>query len=218
MVKRVFKIRTFFVMAAAAAVISAGILTGCAQKGPILLDFGYQTPPGAAAGAPAVVVAIAPFKDDRGKEASVAGRRYAALRDTATELVVQGTVSDKVTSSLKEALRARGVTTQDAAGWDLTIPGIPSTDANLLISGEIKKLWVETVSSLANTTATANVELRIVTADVKQKKIIRTLNLTSMIERRNVTFSAAFVESTLSEALSVALNQIFNDEELKSRL
>jgi hypothetical protein len=199
-------------------VFLTAVLSGCAQKGPILVDFKYEKPQGTVEASPKGTMGISSFKDERGKSPSAVGRRFNSLSDQANDLVVQGTVSDKVTTALKDALNMREITVRDNPAWDLTAPGIPLNEADIAIGGEIKTLWVDTASSLANTTVKAKVELRIVAADVGKKKIIRALTVSSAIERQNISFSTALVEDTISEAISTALNQFFGDEEIKKIL
>jgi hypothetical protein len=193
------------------------LLGGCAPKGPILMDFKYELPKPVAGVATTMTVAVSPFKDERAKIESVVGKRFNELNELKTDLVVQGTVSTKVTTALKQALAAWKIAARDAAVWDLTEAGIAAPGADLQVGGEIKVLWVDAVSQFANTTSKADVQLRIVVADVAQKKIIRILNVSSKIERQNVANTAAFIERALSEALSGAIDQIFTDEELKNR-
>jgi hypothetical protein len=200
------------------AVLLAALLSACAQKGPILVDFAYERPARVETEPTPAVVAVSPFKDDRGKTESLVGKRYNSLNDQANDLVVQGIVADRVTKGLKQALKDRDITVKDVSSWDFTDAGIPAEAGKLLISGEIKTLWVEATSSFANTKVKANVELRILLADTAQKKIFRTLTVSSATERQNISFSPEFVDEVLTEAVSIALNQIFNDEELKSRL
>lgn len=206
------------VTAVLTALMLAVSFSGCAKKGPILVDFGYEAPKGVQEEATKVVVGVAPFKDDRGKTESVAGKRFNTLNDQSNELVIQGRVSDKVTTGVKKAFETRNIAVKNIPAWDLTEAGISGHGANLLIGGEIKTLWVESASTLANTKVTAKVELRVIAADTADKKIIRALNVNSLIERQNVSFSTAFVQSVVSEAVSAAVNQLFNDEELKKRL
>ena len=194
------------------------LVAGCAPKGPILTDFKYQQPKSVAAATAAVTVAVSPFKDDRAKIESVVGKRFNELNELTTDLVVQGTVATKVAVALKSALAARQIAAKDSAAWDLTEAGVAAPGADLLVGGEVKTLWVDATSQLANTKSKAEVQLRIVVADVAQKKIIRILNVNSKIERQNVANTGAFIERALSEALTGALDQIFADEELKSRL
>jgi hypothetical protein len=77
---------------------------------------------------------------------------------------------------------------------------------------------VKTTSRFANTTAKAEVQIRISVADMAQRKVIRIVNVNSTMERQSLTFSTGVVESALSDALTGAIDQIFADEELKNRL
>ncbi len=198
------------------AFLLAFLLAACASKGPILTDFKYQLPKSSDGATVAVTVAVSPFKDGRTKIESVVGKRFNELNELMTDLVVQGTVSTKVTAALKNAFAARRITAKDAA-WDLSEASIEAPGADLLVGGEIKTFWVDATSQFASTTSKAEALLRIVVADVAQKKIIRILNVNSKIERQNVANTSAFIERALSEALTVAIDQIFADEELKNR-
>ena len=51
------------------------LLSGCASQGPILVDFQYQPPQGVSAVAAKATLGVSPFRDDRGKSASVIGTR-----------------------------------------------------------------------------------------------------------------------------------------------
>jgi len=200
------------------AVLLAAFLSGCAQKGPVLLDnIKYQAPEGLAAGAPKLIIGVSPFKDDRGKTFSVLGKR--TIPDyMENDLVVQGTVADLVTDGLKDALKARGIMVKDAPAWDMNAESIKSSGIDILIGGEIKTLWVEAVSQPLNAKVNAVVQLRVSAADAAEKKIIRTLVLNSKLERKDVSFSFELVEDAVSEALSSALNQLLNDEEFKKKI
>jgi hypothetical protein len=200
------------------AALIAAFLSGCAQKGPVLLDnIRYQAPEGLAAGAPKLVVGVSPFKDDRGKTSSVLGKR--TIPDSVeNDLVVQGSVADLVTTGLKDALKARGIMVKDAPPWDMNAESIRSSGIDILIGGEIKTLWVEDVSQTLNNKVKAEVKLRVSAADVAEKKIIRTLVLNSTLERQDVAFSFESIKDAVSEALSSALDQLFNDDEFKKKI
>jgi hypothetical protein len=193
-------------------------LSGCTHTGPILIDFRYQAPQGAAAEVPKATVAVSPFKDERGENNSIAGKRFSTLNNETNDLVVQGAIRERVTAALKSALTARAITIHDVPVWDQTETGIPASGTNLLMSGEIKTLWLDCLSQLASTTVKADVQLRIVVADPAQKRIIKVLNVNSKLERQNIGYSTEFVEDTLAEALSSAIDQLFADDELKNRL
>jgi hypothetical protein len=55
-------------------------------------------------------------------------------------------------------------------------------------------------------------------AEAVDGKVFRTLNLNSALERDDIVFSFDTVQGTLAEALSAALNQLLDDNEVKRRL
>ena len=202
-----------------ASAITLIILAACAQKGPVLLsNIDYQPPERLNTALSKLVVGVSPLKDSREKSAYLVGTRVVASTDIVNDLVVQGTAADLVTERLKEALQARGFTVKDVAGWDMTAEGLKPDGVDLVLGGEVKSLWVESVSKLFDTFMKADVQLRVVAADISEKKIIRTLNLASRIENKDIAFSFGKVEVVLSEALSSAIDQIFSDEEMRKRL
>jgi len=194
-----------------------GMLTACAQKGPILLEAGYRASQAAAPAPLKTVVGVSLFRDDRGKTVSLLGKR-SIRTDIENDLVVQGTVAELVTNGLKSALVSRGFTVKDAAAWDLTAETLPPDGTDILIGGEVQALWVDVVSLPLNVTIKSDVRLRAVIADVREKKIIRSLNLSSKVEAQDVAYSFANVEDSISEALSSALNQLLNDDEFKKKI
>lgn len=212
------KKRQLGILTAAAVVVLAAVLAGCAQSGPVLLqDILYQAQTGTAPERAKVIVGVSPFKDVRGGSTSVLGKRIIS-DDVQNDLVVQGTVADIVTAGLKDALKARGVTVKDAQAWDLSAETIRADGMNILIGGEIKTLWVDVVSQPLNVKTSAAVQLRVFAADGAEKKIFRTLVLNSKVERQDVAFSLYTTADTLSEALSSALNQLLKDDEFKKKV
>jgi hypothetical protein len=208
----------FFPVLLVFASLTMTLLAGCAHKGPILTDLLYEEPQKPVSETGRTAIGVSPFIDERGKTDSLVGRRFSSMDDEVNDLVVQGTVSEKVTAALKSSLKSHGIPVKNSTGWDLTEAGIPANGTKLIIGGEIRTLWVEALSSFASTKMTARVELRILVADAEQRKIVRTLNVSSMIERQGMTFSRGFARHTLSEALTAALDQMFKDDELKRYL
>jgi hypothetical protein len=200
------------------AALSLVLLSACAEKGPVLLDnIKYQAPEGTAAGAPKVVVGVSPFKDDRGKTASVLGKRTISnYREN--DLVVQGTVADLVAAVFKDALTARGITVKDAPAWDMKAETIRAEGVDILLGGEIKTLWVEVVSQPLNVKEQAEVQLRVSVAGTADKVIFKTLNMNSKLERQDLAFSFESVEGLLSESLSSAIEQLMKDDEFKKKI
>jgi uncharacterized lipoprotein YajG len=197
-------------------VVAIVLCSGCAEKGPILLNIGYQPAEGKAVTAKNVVVGVSPFKDSRGKDASVIGTRTipSGMRN---DLVVQGTVSDVVTNALKAALKEHGLEVKDVPTWDLSAEGMEAAGAELLFGGEIKTMQLESKATSLKTNLTTSVQIKIVVGDIATKKIIRTLDVQSKIEQE-ILYSRDKLQSALSEALTSALDQIFQDDVLSKRL
>jgi len=192
------------------------VFSGCAEKGPILLTIGYQAPAEKTTTASNIAVGVSPMRDGRGGSASVLGKKT-IQNGIHNDLVVSGTVSEIATRALKEALIARGFTVHDVADWDLTAEGIKPDGSTLLLGGEINALWLESVSIPFKTSMKVVVRLKIVAGDGAEKKIIRTLDVSSKLDQ-DVLYSREMLENSLSEALTSAIDQIFKDEELKTRL
>jgi predicted small lipoprotein YifL len=194
------------------------LLTGCAEKGPVLLgNIKYQAPEKTVAGSPKTIVGVSPFKDLRGAAASVLGKR--TIRNyVENDLVVQGTVADLVTAAFKDALRSRGFAVKDAPAWDMKTETIAGDGFNVLIGGEIKAFWVEVTSQPLNVQERAEVQLRVSAADTSDKTIFKTLNMNSKLERQDLAFSFETVEGMLSEALSSAIDQLLKDDEFKKKI
>ena len=190
-------------------------LYGCAEKGPILLAVSYQEPAELTPASSKVTVGVSQFRDVRGKAASALGKRTIpnALEN---DFVVQGTVAGVATASLKKALTARGFSVKDVP-WDLTAEGMKSDSVALLLGGEIRTLWVETTSDTVKTHLRATVQIRVVAGDPSERKIARSVEVSSRIEQ-DLLYSREEVEDALSEALTSAIDQIFRDEDLKKRL
>jgi len=195
---------------------ATAVLFGCAEKGPILLEAVYQAPVEKQAMGAKASVSLSPFRDIRGKASSVVGKR--AIPDGQTDqYVVQGTVAELATTSLKKALAARGMTVTDAPGWDLTVDNMKVQAAPILLGGEIKTLWLESApNSLLNTHVNVVVQLKIAAGDPIEKKIIRTIGVSSKLEQ-DMLYSKEKLGAMLSEALSSAIDQVFQDEELMKR-
>jgi uncharacterized lipoprotein YajG len=196
--------------------ILAMLLAACAEKGPVLLTVGYEAPAGTGGIASKVSVGVSPFRDDRGEPASLVGKRT-ITSGMQNDLVVQGTVAETATAILKEAFSARGIPVKDIAGWDLTAEGMNDTGVDLLFGGEIKTLWLESKAASMHTQLQASVQIKIIVGDRQEKKIIRTINVNSKLDQE-ILYSQERLEAALSEALSSAVDQIFQDDEVKKRL
>jgi uncharacterized lipoprotein YajG len=191
-------------------------VAACAEKGPVLLTIGYETPAEKAALTTTVSVGVSPFRDDRGEPASVLGKRTVPT-GMQSDFVVRGTVAETATAILKKAFAVRGIAVRDIARWDLTAEGMTAAGADLLLGGEIKTLWLESTPSSMQTQMKASVQIKITIGDRLEKKIIRTIDVNSKIDQE-ILYSQERLEAALSEALSSAVDQIFLDDVLQKRL
>lgn len=192
------------------------LFSGCAEKGPVLLNVVYQPAGGKAVASTKVVVGLSPFMDNRQTYPSLLGTRTvpSGMQD---DYVVKGTVAGLVTSALRDALKAHGLDVKDVPSWDLSAEGMKAEGAALLFGGEIKTMRLDSKGATFQTSLTASVEIKIVVGDIAEKKIIRKLDVHSKIEQETL-YSREKLESALSEALTSALDQIFQDDVLIKRL
>src|SRR5574341_112486 len=186
-----------------AAVLTLGLLSACAEKGPILLDVRYRPPVENAEPASKLVVAVSPLRDGRAKPPSVLGRK-AVSGGPENDLVVRGTVAETATAALKDALTRRGIAVKDVPAWDLTAGGMKAGGSAILLGGEITTFWLESVSMPFKTSLKASVQVRIVAGDVAAAKIIRTVNISSALDQ-DTLYSREKLEDALSEALTSAM-------------
>jgi uncharacterized lipoprotein YajG len=191
-------------------------VTACAEKGPVLLTIEYQAPAEKAATASAISVGISPLRDERGAPPSVLGKRTIPS-GMKSDYVVNGTVADTATAILKEAFTARGIAVKDIANWDLTAEGMNGAGADLLIGGEIKTLWLESKPSSMLTHLKASVQIKLTVGSRPEKKILRTIDVNSKLDQE-ILYSQERLESALAEAMSSAVDQIFQDDEVKKRI
>jgi uncharacterized lipoprotein YajG len=193
------------------------LLVGCAEKGPVLLSASYLTTDRTEVrkGTPAAI-AVNTLRDERGKPVSVLGKRTIPSGQ-ADELVVQPTVAFMATAVLKQSIAARGHVVKDVDGWDLTVEGMHVYGAPIVIGGEIKTLWMESTPSSLNTHVSASVQLRMVAGDAAEKKIIRVIDVRSKVDQ-DILYSRERLQAVLSEAVSSAIDQLLNDDEIKKRL
>ena len=194
------------------------VLSGCAKKGPILLSVAYEPPEDKVAVAKKITVGVSPLKENRDKKSSVVGVAKGSGESVVNDLVIQGTASGLVADSLKDALAARGMTAKDATDWDLTAGGINAEGVDVVIGGEVQKLWIESTSEAFRTTMKAAVTVKFVVADVTEKKIVQTLTVRSSNSDESMLFSETAVGDTLSGALSSAIDQLLLDEKVKKSL
>lgn len=192
------------------------LISGCAEKGPILLNVAYQQSTENAGPKVKKSIGLSQLRDSRGKAESTIGLR--TIPDgQQNDFVVQGTVAGIANASLKSAFKGRGILTTDIASWDCTSSGVKFDTTDMLIGGEIKSLWLESKATVLTTHMKAVVQLKVCMADAADKGTVRTIDTNSVIEQDYI-YSHAKIEAVLSEAITAAIEQLFKDESLKDKL
>lgn len=191
-------------------------LTGCAEKGPVhLTNIEYLRPEGLPESSPKIV-GLSPLKDSRNKPESLVGTSGTYDQVVQNEVLVTGSVSNLVTSKLKEALKDRNIAVKEVP-WDLTIQGAKADGVGLLIGGEIKTLWLDSKYKALKSESKATVQMKVYFIDPSEK-VLHAIDISSSYENPTITFSVSELESALSQAISTAIDRIFDDKEMKKKL
>jgi hypothetical protein len=193
-------------------------LGACAPKGPILVAASYRAPESVVSAPAKMVVGLSTFKDVRQVAPSVVGQKLSLSSEKENDLVIQGSVTDLVAKSFREAMTKRGVPVKTVRAWDLTDKGLPATDADIVIGGEIEKLWTEAVTGTLNVKYAVAVRISVSVADPAQKRVTRKLVLNTSMERRDVSFSSERAGDMLSESLSSSVDQLLNNTDFQQLL
>jgi len=201
------------------AILAMISLTACAaQKGPILVGAEYDVPEGLASSASKVVVGLSPFQDARGGKLSVVGIRETDTGQFENDLVIQGTVSDLVTTAFSNALKARKISVKDLPAWDLKTEHMNANGVDVVLGGTVTSLWAKVVKKPLNAATHVDVSVHAILVDAREKKVSRVLDLHGTYDSQDITFNADMVGQALSGALSSTIDQLMNDPEFKKKI
>ncbi len=194
-------------------------LTACAvQKGPVLVGAEYEAPQGLAQSASKLVVGLSPFQDARGGKLSVVGNRETNTGQFENDLVIQGTVTDLVTTAFSNALKARKIIVKDLPIWDLKTEHMNANNVDIVLGGTVTSLWTKVVTKPLNVTTHVDVSVHAVLVDAREKKVFRVLDMHGTYDRQDITFDRDMVGQALSAALSSTIDQLMNDPEFKKKI
>lgn len=186
----------------------------CAHEGPILVNMRYKPPSGLVSSVQKPVIGITPFQDSRTAGKSVVGRKANASGEKQNDLVVQGTVADTVTASFREAFQRRGFVVRDLPGTQVTAAAAQAAGVDIVVGGEIKKLWVDVISRAVRDNYKVDLQIG-ASLHNRATGATRTLNLNCALDREDIRFTTDLVEGMLNEALSTAVDQLLANEEFK---
>ena len=200
------------------AILAMISLTACAtQKGPLLIGAEYEVPQGLAPSG-SKVVGLSPFQDARGGKLSVVGDRETDTGQFENDLVIQGTVTDLVTTAFSNALKARKIIVKDIPAWDLKIEHMNTNGVDIVLGGTVTSLWTKVVTKPLNVTTHVDVSVHAVLVDAREKKVVRVLDMHGTYDTQDITFNSDIVGQALSTALSSTIDQLMNDPEFKKKI
>lgn len=166
------------------------------------------------------IMTVAAFNDERNvlDKASI-GKKVKSDGSEMKAVSQQMPPSAAVGAAIKDFFYKHGYTLYGGMpDWDLNEKTIDSQWGSLLVGGVIEELEVVCNSDFANVQYEAKVRLRIVFADVHHKKILYTRTLESSSTFKHVRFQAEKMEDEINNALSTAVEKIFDDNKVEDLL
>lgn len=164
------------------------------------------------------IITVAGFNDERNTlDKSVIGKRIKSDGAEIKAVSQQMQPSYAVASAVKDFFYRHGYTVYGGTpDWDIKEKTIESQWGTLVVGGDIEELDIVCTSDFANVQYDAKVRLRIVFADVQHKKILYTRVLESSSSFRHVRFQEQKLEDEINNALSTAVEKIFEDNKLEN--
>ncbi|MDD5722742.1 MAG: hypothetical protein PHY29_03280 [Syntrophales bacterium] len=119
---------------------------------------------------------------------------------------------DTVTDGIKKCLSAEGYSlSQENPAWNLQSDSIEKRWGTILIGGSIDRLEVVCHKDGIKKTYRTDVKLTIVFADVKNARIVRTMEAAATSSLVHVRFSEEIMGEQISKTLSKAIRQVCGD-------
>jgi len=119
---------------------------------------------------------------------------------------------ETVTGGVRKCLSAEGYTlSTESPSWNLKSDSIDKGWGTLLIGGSIERLEIVCHKGGIKKTYRTEVKLTIIFADVKNAKILRTMEAAATSSLAHVSFSEEILGQQISEALSKAIRQVCSD-------
>jgi len=152
-------------------------------------------------------VAVAPFVDKRNKRNDVGLRRRL---DGSLDRFTTGPVSaaEGAQKAVERFLRVNGFTVFALEGWDFEPESLATIDADLVMGGEVIRLWSRADSVAGRTIIVSGVEIVIYLGKPREGKV---LEQRVEIDREvtQIVFSSEKVEEILNESLSESIESAF---------
>ncbi|MEE8448424.1 MAG: hypothetical protein V3S39_02205 [Thermodesulfobacteriota bacterium] len=195
-------------------------LAGCVSGRNVILNPAYTreaAPPSLLPGSPPVSMAISLFEDGRPVKDRIGTRRgYRAAPDNfqygGTSLV------ELVTKAVQTQVENAGIRTRLISSWDLRQKTIPPAGQKFLLGGRIDSFWMEASSNWMGSKPRLRVELTLVLASPKERRLLWRNTITSTYEYREPYFNRKRAQQAFNIVFSNVVNKILQNPELQSLL
>ena len=148
------------------------LLTACAGARTFVVDLTYvpQSPP--VLKAEKTVVAIAPFMDKRDGKRDV-GVRTKLDGSVDQFITAPDSVSEQVRKAVERYLRANGFQTVAISEWDFRPESLSGMEADLVVGGEVRRLWIDAESMVGRTVIHTDLEITVCLGRPQENKVFQ---------------------------------------------
>ncbi len=152
-------------------------------------------------------VAVAPFVDKRREKRDVGIRRRldgSVDRFTMARL----SAAEGVQKAVEKFLRGNGFTVVNIQEWDLKVESLSKIDAELVVGGEVNRLWSRADSVAGRTIVATELEITVYLGKPREGKVLKQ-GVEIEREFTQIIFSSEKIEETINESLSETIESAF---------
>jgi uncharacterized lipoprotein YajG len=177
-----------------------------------------QTMPFAAGSLEKLIIAVTVFRDKRDQsDRNVIGKR---VKLNGKEIKVLSKYMDPgraVASAVRDSFIRSGYTVSDEMpSWNLTVESMEDPWGTLVVGGAIDELAVTCRTGFLSAQYDTRVKLRIVYGDIRKGRILYKTTLESTASLRHIRFSEEKMEQEINNAISAAVEKIFDHNKLEN--
>lgn len=171
-------------------------------------------------------IAVNLFSDEReisDTEGNTIGAIYNRSGKAVETLVSNEKPADILEKALIEQLEKAGFIVIRTSGWNLNADTIPTyLHTDLILGGRIKVFWVESRAGLLTSTINSKVVYDLILADLHNKKMIWTGQLTGNDTKKSLAHTSDYfwmdLQTCISNSLTEAINNFFQNEQAQKAI
>jgi len=185
------------------------LVTACTGGRTFVVDLTYvpQSPP--VLEVEKAVVAIAPFMDKRDGKKDV-GVRSKLDGSVDQFITAPDSVSERVRKAVERYLRANGLQVVTISEWDFQPESLRVMEADMVVGGEIRRLWIYAESMVGRTVIHSDLEISVYLGKPQENKVFQQKMEMSQ-EITEIVFSPRQMEKLLNEGLSEIIESVFEE-------